>query len=159
VTNKFNSADKTKIIAGGIFVTNDGGETWKNAVRGDGISTDLLTAGRVNTSEIYIYDGNAPSFRWDSDGLTAYSYDSAGTVNFGKFVRHDKYGIYGYDDSSLLPDKKGDFIPKNENDIWDNSKFGLTWKGFFLKSNSGNNSFEISTDNDLVIKNGDINRV
>ena len=152
VTNKFNSADKTKIIAGGIFVTNDGGQTWKNAIRGDGISTDLLTAGRVNTSEIYIYDGNAPSFRWDSDGLTAYSYDSAGTVNFGKFVRHDKYGIYGYDGNN-------DFIPTSENDIWNNSKFGLTWKGFFLKSQNGNNSFEISTDNDLVITSNGVKRV
>lgn len=151
ITNKFNSADKTKIIAGGIFVTNDGGETWKNAVRGDGISTDLLTAGRVNTSEIYIYDGNAPSFRWDSDGLTAYSYNGD-NINFGKFVRHDKYGIYGYDGTK-------DFIPSSEDDIWDNSKFGLTWKGFFLKSNNGDNSFEISTDNDLIIKSGGINRV
>lgn len=151
VTNKFNSADKTKIIAGGIFVTNDGGQTWKNAIRGDGISTELLTAGRVNTSEIYIYDGNAPSFRWDSDGLTAYSYTSSG-INFGKFVRHDKYGIYGYDG-------KNDFIPSSEQDIWDNSKFGLTWKGFFLKSGSGNTSFEISTDNDLVIKAGNVKRV
>ena len=151
VTNKFNSADKTKIIAGGIFVTNDGGETWKNAVRGDGISTDLLTAGRVNTSEIYIYDGNAPSFRWDSDGLTAYSYNGD-NINFGKFVRHDKYGIYGYDGT-------GDFVPNSEDDIWNRSKFGLTWKGFFLKSGSGDTSFEISTNNDLVITAGGIKRV
>lgn len=137
VTNKFNSADKTKIIAGGIFVTNDGGTTWKNAVRGDGISTDLLDAGRVNTSKIYIYDGNAPSFRWDSDGLTAYSYTGS-TVNFGKFVRHDKYGFYGYEGSS-------DFIPANENAIWNNAKFGMTWKGFFLKGGKSNTGhFEIS---------------
>lgn len=151
VTNKFNSADKTKILAGGIFVTNDGGQTWKNAIRGDGISTELLTAGRINTSEIYIFDGKAPSFRWDSDGLTAYSYNSNG-INFGKFVRHDKYGIYGYDGLN-------DFIPNSEQEIWDNSKFGLTWKGFFLKSGSTNASFEISTDKDLVIKAGDIKRV
>ena len=157
VTNKFNSADKTKIIAGGIFVTNDGGETWKNAVRGDGISTDLLTAGRVNTSEIYIYDGNAPSFRWDSNGITAYAPrtpdgDNPSSYDFSKFVRHDKYGIYGYDGVT-------DFIPASEDDIWTNSKFGLTWKGFFLKSGSDGTSFEISTDNDLVIKKGDIYRV
>ena len=151
ITNKFNSADKTKIIAGGIFVTNDGGETWKNAVRGDGISTNLLTAGRVNTSEIYIYDGSAPSFRWDSDGITAYSY-SGNNINFGKFVRHDKYGIYGYDGTT-------DFIPVSETQIWDNAKFGLTWSGFFLKSNNGSTSFEISTNNDLIIKSGNVNRV
>jgi hypothetical protein len=53
-------------MAGGLFITNDGGATWKNAIRGDGISTDLLTAGRINTSEIYVYDGKHPTFRWDS---------------------------------------------------------------------------------------------
>jgi len=66
VTDKFNSGAKTKILAGGIFITDDGGITWKNAIRGDGISTNLLTSGRINTNEIYIYDGNTPSFRWDS---------------------------------------------------------------------------------------------
>lgn len=146
VTNKYNPADKTKIIAGGIFVTNDGGETWKNAIRGDGISTELLTAGRVNTSEIYIYDGNAPSFRWDSDGLTAYSYDSNG-INFGKFVRHDQYGIYGYDGGS-------DFIPTSIQNIKDNARFGLTWDGFFLKSSGTGGTFEISTEQDLVVTDG-----
>ena len=175
VKDKFNSGNKTKIIAGGIFVTNDGGKTWKNAVRGDGISTELLTAGRVNTSQIYIYDGTAPSFRWDSDGLTAYSY-SGSTTNFGKFVRHDQYGIYGYSGTS-------DFVPSSEDAIWNNanSKFGLTWKGFFLRGTSGNqsltisdngsgivfkmtnkvgnNSLEISTDNDIVLTTGTVKRV
>jgi len=70
----------------------------------------LLTAGRINTSEIYIYDGNAPSFRWDSDGLTAYEITDTGAVNFGKFVRHDKYGFYGYNDSTTSKD----FIPTSE---------------------------------------------
>lgn len=151
VKNKFNSADQTKIIAGGIFVTNDGGQTWKNAIRGDGISTELLTAGRVNTSEIYIYDGSAPSFRWDSDGLTAYSYTGS-TTDFGKFVRHDKYGFYGYEG-------KNDFIPTSEAAIWSNAKFGMTWKGFFLKGGSATGShFEISdsgTGINFTLANGD----
>jgi hypothetical protein len=45
-------------------------------LRGDGISTDLLTAGRINTSEIYMYDGDHPSFRWDSQGINAYTENS-----------------------------------------------------------------------------------
>lgn len=159
VTNKLNSADKTKIIAGGIFVTNDGGETWKNAVRGDGISTELLTAGRIDTTQIYVYDGNHPAFRWDSDGLTAYYHDSNGT-NFGKFVRHDKYGLYGYDNRIAYPSEAlasrpsewdKDFIPNSENDIWTNSntKFALTWQGFMLRKTNSNNSagIEINSEN------------
>lgn len=155
VTNKLNSADKTKIIAGGIFVTNDGGETWKNAVRGDGISTELLTAGRIDTSQIYVYDGNHPAFRWDSDGLTAYMYDSHGT-NFGKFVRHDKYGLYGYDNGIAYPSEAlasrpsewdKDFIPYSESSIWDddNTKFALTWKGFMLRTGASGARVEIKS--------------
>jgi len=49
VTNNSDAANLVKITSGGVFVSNDGGETWKNAVRGDGINTDLLTAGRINT--------------------------------------------------------------------------------------------------------------
>jgi hypothetical protein len=64
----------------------------------------LLTAGRINTNEIYIYDGDNPSFRWDSYGLTAYSYRGAET-DFRKFVRFDKYGIYGYSN------EESDFVP------------------------------------------------
>jgi hypothetical protein len=73
VTDDSNTASKVKLMAGGLFITNDGGATWRSAVRGDGISTDILTAGRINTNEIYIYDGSAPSFRWDENGITAYS--------------------------------------------------------------------------------------
>jgi len=45
-------------MSGGLFISNDGGANWKNAVRGDGISADVLTSGKINTSEIYLYDGN-----------------------------------------------------------------------------------------------------
>ena len=151
VTDKFNSGAKTKILAGGIFITDDGGITWKNAIRGDGISTNLLTSGRINTNEIYIYDGNTPSFRWDSQGITAYSFED-NQVNFGKFVRHDKFGIYGYNGLD-------DFSPSVEDDIWAKATFGLTWKGFFLKNSNNNSGFEISTTNDLIITNNNTKRV
>lgn len=151
VTDSINSAEKVKLMAGGLFITNDGGASWKNAVRGDGISTDILTAGRINTGEIYIYNEGAPSFRWDNNGITAYSH-SSGEINFNRFIRYDKYGIYGYDGNK-------DFIPVSEDDIWNNSNFGLTWRGFFLRNQNANTSFEISTDNDLIIKNGNVNRL
>ena len=186
VSDTVNSALKVKIMAGGIFASNDGGITWKNALRGDGISTDLLTAGRINTSEIYVYDGNSPSFRWDSQGINAYTVNSTIDPNtglasrefdFSKFVRFDKFGLYGYDGVE-------DFEPSTEAAIWDplsGVKFGLTWKGFFLRGTSGgsnleisdngngitflmkntigNNSLEISTTNDIILKDGNVNRV
>lgn len=139
VKNKANSADQTKIIAGGIFVTNDGGNTWKNAIRGDGISADVVTTGRLNTGEVYIYNGDTPYFRWDKDGISAYAIEG-GQAIFNKFVRHDKFGFYGYDGNK-------DFVPSTEQQIWDNARFGMTWKGFFLKGGSNNGpSMTISND-------------
>ena len=177
VSDESNSALKVRIIAGGIFVSDDGGDTWKNAIRGDGISTDLLTAGRINTSEIFVYDGNYQSFRWDSQGINAYFSDPTDGTNFGKFVRFDRFGLYGYSGNN-------DFVPSTEDAIWDpNSdvKFGLTWRGFFLRGSNGgsdleisddgngitfkmlnsigDNSLEISTSEDIVLKTGNIKRV
>ena len=134
VTNKNNSADKTKIIAGGIFVSNDGGITWKNAIRGDGMSADLITAGRMNVGEVVLYSGKNPAFCWDENGLSAYEVTNNGT-NFNKFVRHDQFGLYGYD--CPASSTKKDFVPTTESEIWgdDNVNFGLTWKGFFMRTN------------------------
>ena len=155
VTDKTDTANKTKILAGGIFVSDDGGVTWKNAIRGDGISTNLLTAGRIDTNEIYIYDANSPKFRWDSYGITAYSIDDGAEVKFNKFVRFDKYGIYGYDGGA----NGSDFVPVNIQQVKENADFGLTWSGFFLKNKNSNSIFEISTENDLIITNNGQKRI
>jgi len=134
-----------RLMSGGLFITNDGGLTWKNAVRGDGISADILTAGRINVGEIYLYNEDFPSFRWDSDGLTAYKfsfneYSGKNEVNFNKFVRHDQYGFYGYNGTN------GDFIPTSIEDIQDNATFGLTWNGFFMKAKDGSSSVIINSN-------------
>ena len=142
-----NSSQLVRITSGGLFITNDGGITWKNAIRGDGISADILTAGRINVGEIYIYNKDAPSFRWDSNGITAYSWDQNG-VNSNKFVRHDQFGFYGYDGKN----DSTDFIPSNINDIIDKATFGLTWDGFFMKSSDANGSVVINSNSNEVIK-------
>ena len=177
ITDDKNTANKLRLMAGGLFISNDGGDSWKNAVRGDGISADVLTAGRVNTNEIFIYDGGHPSFRWDSSGINAYHVNNNGTIPIlDTFVRFDQFGLYGYQGTE-------DFQPSTEDAIWENEyiKFGLTWKGFFLHGGKGNsqleiaddgdgiifsmknatgkNSLEISTSEDIVLKTGDIKRV
>ena len=148
ITDKNDTGKKTKIIAGGLFITEDGGMTWKNAISGSGISANILTAGTINTNEISIYNGNTPSFRWDKNGLSAYDTNN----NTKKFVRFDKFGIYGYDGNE-------DYIATSIEDIKTNAAFGLTWDGFFLNASRdyqitetrrGKNFFYISSEDSSI---------
>jgi len=108
VTDNSNANKQVKITSGGIFVTDDAGLTWKNAIRGDGISTDLLTAGKINTEQITVYNGDFPSFRWDPNGLNAYRFNNDGSVDTSQFVRFDQFGIYGMQNAPDI------YIPDSE---------------------------------------------
>ena len=145
LTDANNPNDKTKINSKGIFISTDGGTTWKNAVRGEGISTQYLTAGNINVGSIVILDGQFTTFRWDSKGISAYVPIEGGGINLGKFVRFDHYGIYGVNGES-------NFSPNSEQEIYDKASFGMTWNRFFMKNNKGTGSIEISTDKDIQIK-------
>ena len=157
VSDKSNSLKKTRLTSGGLFISVDGGATWKNAVRGEGISTQYLTAGTINVGEIIIMDKNYPSFKWDSNGISAFKKQFDTNNNFigydqNSYVRFDSFGVYGIQDNL-------NFVPKTEQDIYDNAKFGMTWSRFFMKNNSGNGSVEISTDNDFQVKAGENERI
>lgn len=149
VSDSTNPNKKTKITSGGIFITTDGGITWKNAVRGEGISTQYLTTGSINTNNISIMDGNFKTFRWDESGINAYYVlDGDSGVNLSKFVRFDHFGIYGIDTDASQGEV---YEPESEDDIWDDAKFGMTWKGFFIKNKYGNHSVEISSTDDIRV--------
>ena len=66
---------RVKIVSGGLFVSMDGGQTWSTGITGRGINTNLLLAGQIDAAQINIIDGTYPCFTWDSDGLTAFSYN------------------------------------------------------------------------------------
>lgn len=149
VSDKSNSLKKVRLTSGGLFISIDGGVTWKNAVRGEGISTQYLTAGTINVGEIIIMNENMPSFRWDADGINAFSpsynidnelvgYDQS------TYVRFDGYGIYGIS-------QQENFVPIRESDIYDKAKFGLTWNRFFMKNSDDQGAVEVSTDNDIQV--------
>lgn len=147
-----NPNNKTKLTSGGVFITTDGGVTWKNAIRGEGIATQFLTTGSINTNNINIMDGNFKTFRWDESGINAY-YKLSGNsgINLSKFVRFDHYGIYGIDTDAGI-----NYKPSSENDIWDDAKFGMTWRGFFVKNKYTNHSVEISSTDDIRVMNQNI---
>lgn len=147
VSDTTNPNKKTKITSGGLFITTDGGATWKNAVRGEGIATQFLTAGSINTNNISIMDGNFRAFRWDESGINAYYKLSGNTgINLSKFVRFDHFGIYGINTDSDQPYK-----PKTEAQIWEDAKFGMTWNGFFIKNKYNSYSVEVSSTDDIRV--------
>ena len=147
VSDTTNPNKKTKVTSGGIFITTDGGTTWKNAVRGDGIATQYLTAGAINTNNISIMDGNFTAFRWDESGINAYyKLDGNAGINLSKFVRFDHFGIYG-----INTEDGHKYVPTSESDIWRDAKFGMTWNGFFIKNKYGTHSVEISSTDDIRV--------
>ena len=71
-TSLANPNEMVRIVAGGIFMSTDGGATWKTGLTGYGLNSSYLTAGQINADEIYIMSGSQPAFRWDEKGLNAY---------------------------------------------------------------------------------------
>lgn len=152
LTDKRDPSKRTKLTSGGLFISTDGGVTWKNAVRGEGVATQYLTSGSINTNNIAIYDGAHASFRWDKYGINAYDVNRDENNNLigiirNNFVRFDQYGIYGI----LGADSTEVYVPQDQNQIWEDGRFGLTWDGFFLKNKEANQQIEISTKNDICI--------
>lgn len=153
VTDATNPNKRTKITSGGVFISTDGGASWKNAIRGEGIATQYLTAGNINVENIIVLDGNYPTFRWDSTGINAYAQLKNGQgqlygIDLSKAVRFDHYGVYGI--NGINGDANA-YVPASEDDIWDKATFGMTWKGFFIKNKYGDHYVEISSTEDIQV--------
>lgn len=171
VTDGANPNRQTKLNSGGVFITNDGGATWKNAINGAGVATELLTAGKIKANDIMIYDGNAPTFRWDGDGIDAFYYTtdpSTGEVEVvdrNKFVRFDKWGVYGVKVPSTVPSEEQSSWewtpPSDYTGLKDASgaQFGMTWDGFFMKSVKGSGYVEISNENAIKVVDSGTERI
>lgn len=137
LTSLKNLDQKLKITSGGIVFSDDGGETWTTMMKAGQIGVQFLSAGSISTSKITIMDGTAPAFRWDTNGITAYwngkdsitPYDSP-DFKMNRFVRFDKFGIYGYNGS----DDDKNFVPLTEAEVRSNSIFSLTWSGLLIHS-------------------------
>lgn len=150
VSDTTNPNNKTKVTSGGVFITTDAGATWKNAIRGDGIATQFLTTGAINTNKINIMDGNFRTFRWDETGINAYYILSGNSgINLSRFVRFDHFGVYGVD--GVNENDNQPFSPQTETEIWNTAKFGMTWSGFFVKNKYDDYSVEVSSTDDIRI--------
>lgn len=150
---------KTKLTSGGLFISVDGGVTWKNAIRGEGVSTQYLTSGSINTEDISILDGQFPTFRWDKYGLNAfeavYENDTLVGIVDNNYIRFDQFGIYGVNQSG----NNTPLNPKSLDEVKENAFFGLIRNGFFLKSKEENGMVEISSENNILVKTDEIERI
>jgi len=139
-----NSGNLLIIKGRGIERSEDGGQTWQNLISAKGVNTETLTSGSVDTQKITILDGDNPSFRWDTTGLSAYGFNEDGTYNPATFVRFDKYGIYGIQNSP-------NYVVSSLNDVKNNADFGLTWDGFFIKNKYRKGYISISSTDDIQV--------
>ena len=154
IRDLLNPSSMMRLTSLGLQISADGGITWNTAVNAAGISADLLTAGTINTQQIWLMDGKNPSFRWDKAGLNAYGLDERGnnSYNLKTYVRFDKYGLYGIKNGE-------DYVAKSLSDVRNKAFFGITWDGFFIKNSYTNGEVSITSDNDFLIKQNGINRI
>ena len=146
ISNFINANEIVRLTSNGIVLSTDGGKNWTTGITGNGINADVITAGRIDTDRIRIFNGAMQqTFEWNSSGINAYmqggSFIDNGTtigleanqVNYGKFVRFDQYGLYGYagGDPNWSPGQSG--ITK----VISDSIFSLTWKGLSINVPTG----------------------
>ena len=155
IQNLTNPANCVMINSEGIRVSSDGGETWATAINGQGIDIGLVYTGSLNTNEVIIGNSESPSFRWDKNGINAYSIKNVLTDNaeteevydLQTYVRFDRFGLYGIKNSES-------FKPQTIEDIEEKAHFAITWDGFFIKNNyPGGGRVEITSDNDFRVLN------
>lgn len=169
LTSLKNLDQKLKITSGGIVFSDDGGETWTTMMKAGQIGVQFLSAGSISTSKIAIMDGTTPAFRWDTNGISAYwsgkdylTPESNPVLKMNRFVRFDKFGIYGYNNND--DNDNTNFVPASEEEVRSNSMFSLTWSGLLIRSIQKNGSsivgsIEINNKYDIVVKKGDKDKV
>ena len=178
IDNK-NTNNRVRVVGGGIFISNDGGGTWSNAISGNGINTRYLIAGQIDVSKINIMEGSIPYFRWDKNGISAYQVDhtldnqneidSLPTYDLGRYVRFNQYGIYAVGAGGKSGTAKDfeealsnqDTYYKKLKYIENNANFSLTWKGLTITGANGDSetwqAVHLDAAQGLTLTNGDYN--
>ena len=144
ITDLSSPDQKIRMVGGAIMlggIDDNGQEQWMIGMTAAGINAKTITTGRLNTGEVMIMNGSHPSFRWDAKGITAFDFtqtnvdgqEVAFDYNTNKFVRFDRYGIYGIDGAV----DGTNWNPNNISDINSNATFALTWEGLKVTDKSG----------------------
>ena len=128
VTNLLNSSNAVRITSGGLFITTNGGDTWNNAIHGDGIGTEYLTSGAIDTHRIQIYgdsgvDDSAIAFKWDKDGISAYDKFSNAVVNSND-VQYDKLKFARFNSEGIMIQEATGTITSTSRATYEKLKLG-----------------------------------
>ena len=147
-TNTSSPNEVTRIVSGGVFLTEDGGQTWTTGITAKGINAKAITTGQLNANKVVIASGDDSSFRWDEKGINAYAsfVDAQGIKRYNPntYVRHDQYGLYGIRDQM-------NFEPTSVEEVEDESRFSITWKGIRMNNDDGAIVFRADEKGDLEI--------
>lgn len=152
ITDLDTPTNMLRMIGGAILLSSrspEGYQEWTTGLTSQGLSANLITAGIINAQEIAIMNGEIPAFRWDANGISAFNtwWDGADHQNFqsDKFVRFDKYGLYGIDG-----EVDGlSWVAENIGEINDKATFALTWDG--LRVNHSDISAHIGRTDTTII--------
>ena len=153
ITDDSNKKRKLKLVGGAILFSTENPDTketsWRTGLTNEGISADLITAGRLDAGAVQIMNGEDPVFRWDAYGISAYDarWQNTGgistidNINKNKFVRFDKHGIYGINnttiDGSVWHPTGNGYEGDANKEIDDKATFALTWEGLKVTGNTG----------------------
>ena len=170
ITNSKNANEIVRLTSGGIVLTADGGQSWTTGITGSGINANVITAGRIDTSKIRIFNEGQQTFEWNGKGIHAFAVEN-NKVNYGKFVRFDQYGLYGYAGGN--PDWDPDVQEQSEtigiSKVIRDSIFSLTWEGLSINvpansqtmdiinvTNNGSSVFKVDSTGKLTATGADI---
>jgi len=168
ISNSKNPNEIVKLTSGGIVLTGDGGQSWTTGITGSGINANIITAGRIDTSRIRIFNEGQQTFEWNGKGIHAFAMDD-GQVQYGQFVRFDKYGLYGYagGDPDWDPDVQVQSETTGISKVIRDSIFSLTWEGLNINIppnsqtvdviNVNNGTFKVDKNGNLTCNNASIN--
>ena len=151
-TNLARPAEILRIVSGGIYLTENGGETWTTGISASGINASCITTGSLNAAEVNITMGSTAAMRWDYLGISAFKRDENG-IHPGTFTRFDQFGLYGLNSS------EGNYDPLDGAQDWEtamtklkqDADFGLTWDGFWLKAKGTEGYVSISSERDFEV--------
>lgn len=102
---------KLRLSNTGLDLSVDGGQTWRTAITGTGITADEITTGSLNANKVSIKSGKASTFIWDAKGLRAYKtdWDESGkvvtSVNYNSYIEFNDKGLIAYAENGEKPFK------------------------------------------------------